>query len=245
MPKHSLKEVRERNRKGFWKKFPRFLNFRWGALSSILNNRIVQSSSVWLVLTPILAKSLMKIEQINLPWIAGYISFSLPFSWTCFFFGALFFSISSTLYNIFCPSVIRRYQSLNDYKSKDHSISHLKDLFLKGLPKSHPNVKDEDECMNYFYSYWVDQTIGNEVRGYFYKRSEEKGFEDHFIRDDPDSAFSALRIIFNATRPFIRFLITMFFYIGAFFLILVVLQNVLFVFENINWASFYPSHQPQ
>jgi len=113
------------------------LAWDWLSLSSFSKRKLVKSMVYWLFITPIAAKALSSINQVDLSAMGfdGAINIALPFSWTIFFFSALFFSIGNLIYSLKCPELIRDYSDFNDYASKQKSTHYLIESFKRDLEK--------------------------------------------------------------------------------------------------------------
>lgn len=113
------------------------LAWDWLSLSSFSKSKFVKSMVYWLFITPIAAKALSSINQVDLSAAGfdGAINITLPFSWTIFFFSALFFSIGNLIYALKCPELIRDYSDFNDYASKQKSTHYLIESFKRDLEK--------------------------------------------------------------------------------------------------------------
>ena len=113
------------------------LSFDWLSLSAFSKSTLVRSMAYWLFITPIAAKAFASINKLDLTTIGfnGYVEFALPFSWTVFFFSALFFSIGNFIYTLKCPEIIKDYQHFDDYASKQKSTHYLIESFKRDLEK--------------------------------------------------------------------------------------------------------------
>lgn len=200
----------------------------WKKLKSLMDNRFVKSSAIWLVITPIAAKSLEGVNSINFDFMQGPVLLALPFSWTCFFFAALLFAVSNAVYRIWCPDCIKNYSSLSDFKQKDYTESHIRDLFVQGLPVVDMESDSGSEKIKDLRLSWgVRSKIDFDLFG------PEEGPEIHeIIAGNKDNAFMALRSLFSKTSPVSRFLATILFYFGSIFMLIVLTQNIIFVIQQ-------------
>jgi hypothetical protein len=100
----------------------------WKILSSLGQSKLVKSSYIWMIVIPIFAKILEKVDpQIQL-YIFGelfHINFTLPFSWKIFYFSSLFFAAGTIIYQIFCPRIIKEYPTYNDFIAAKQSSKYI------------------------------------------------------------------------------------------------------------------------
>ena len=88
-------------------------SFEWSNLTKLGKNRIIQSSYVWLIVVPAVAKALEPLNMLGQDQTFDVfgttltLHVGLPFSWKVFYVSALFLSGSSLLYQIFCPRLIK------------------------------------------------------------------------------------------------------------------------------------------
>ena len=90
----------------------------WSNLRRLGTSKILRTSYFWLVSVPFLAKVLDKIPNTFAFYIqeqAITLTLSLPFSLTLFYLTAVFLSISSLIFDFFCPCMIKNYSNPNEY----------------------------------------------------------------------------------------------------------------------------------
>lgn len=105
----------------------------WKTLRQLIENKFVKSISIWLVITPIAAKALANVTEVQIPGLAITIALELPFSWVYLFFASLFLTIANVIFRINCPNSINNYNSLQDFKNKDFTASMVHELFRTDL----------------------------------------------------------------------------------------------------------------
>ena len=106
---------------------------KWSSFKSLGSSRIIKSSYLWLFLVPAIAKSLETLEDTVTFTVFGAsinINMSLPFSWTMFYFSAIFFAAASILFNVFCPKGIKRYNNYEDWRSDGKSMTSMITAFI-------------------------------------------------------------------------------------------------------------------
>lgn len=115
---------------------PRIKRFGWSTLRSIGNSRAIQSASIWILVVPILAKTLSLVNDVATFSVFGgeiTLNLALPFSLKAFFFGALAFAIGNLIWNIKCPRIIRSYRSFDDFLKTHGTERLLKSFYLETI----------------------------------------------------------------------------------------------------------------
>jgi hypothetical protein len=100
------------------------MNFKWSSQRAIANSKVVRSSAVWLVVVPLSAKLLSSLDEvIDLTIFSGRVSIEtiLPFSWQLLFFAAVFFTIAGLVYSIFCPDLVKKYETHTEFNNDGKS----------------------------------------------------------------------------------------------------------------------------
>lgn len=88
---------------------------------------------IWLIVVPISAKLLTN------DYFSKY-DLSLPFTWYCFFFSALCFSIGNVLFSIYCPDIIKDNGSLEDFDREGKVSLHIK-AYANDISFNYDNIK--------------------------------------------------------------------------------------------------------
>lgn len=91
-------------------------NFSWSQLKSVLDTRLVSSTTYWILILPVLMVVFNKIPAsvTIFPWsLEGgvVLQLSLPFNWYLLYFSAVLFSAARVIYIFKCPDFLRRYSS--------------------------------------------------------------------------------------------------------------------------------------
>lgn len=208
-------------------------NWDWLSLSSFSKSKLVKSMVYWLFITPIVAKALSSINQIDLSSVGfdGSINITLPFSWTLFFFSALFFSIGNFLYTLKCPELIRDYSDFNDYISKQNSTHYLIESFKRDLER------------------WIGFSPDNTFNELVLRYSPIKNLTERNIQSEKwtklaDSLkeadnnpvadiYSGCKLVLKeASKPW-RTASTIFYLIGLVLFSIVLVQNIVYVISTI------------
>lgn len=102
----------------------------WDGLNRLGKSRILKTSYVWLLLVPMVAQALAKIED---PLILDGIShglriqIALPFNWWLFYFSAVSVSIAGVIYSLVCPKLVREFSNLAEYRAEGRGKEYLLD----------------------------------------------------------------------------------------------------------------------
>jgi hypothetical protein len=145
------------------KKLAKILKYvpTWSSMKVLGKSKVIQTSYLWLFFVPLAAKALANIpEQIFIPFYGETltIKLSLPFSWKAFYASAVCFSTASLIFNVFCPAVIKKYDTFTDYEQKGTDSSRVirSYLALYRQPIKHwPFVGITDSDKNYFLTHVV------------------------------------------------------------------------------------------
>lgn len=233
-----------------------FLNFLmyfsigWNQHKKSIENSFIRSSGIWLILTPIAAKSLENIEKIYVPWLDNAIVIALPFSWVIFFFASLSFTISTVLYNLSCPVSIKEYQSVQDFIDKDFTASKVHSLFIMDLTygmqgnfKNDPiMIRRRDSLLSnpdYEKNSAKLNTARKEMTKYYENMAAHSNYNTLRIDELVDKknlgySFELIRKLSNYNLGVVRHAISFFTAIGFVGIGIVLLQNVIFVYSHWN-----------
>lgn len=102
----------------------------WSFIRSIQNNKAVQSTYIWLLILPIFAKFLSKVEDtITIEMYEQVITLDmqLPFTWKALFISALLFTLGNILYLLFCPKIIKENKDYGEFLQKGRDQGHLEE----------------------------------------------------------------------------------------------------------------------
>ena len=210
---------------------------KWSTVDRLGKMRFSKSSYYWLVIVPLIVKIT---ENLNSPLkfeIYGEVmSFplELPFSWKLFFFGALLISIGSTLYQLYCPHLIKNYSNYGEFLASGQSNFYLDYViaiykidrkpfdFIYDTPftkKADMPEDDQPQSASYF-------ERGLAPLNYKYDRNYEY---DH----KRQVGFNAIYEILDKKLPERIKASMFFFYLGFACFIWVLLQNIWFVIQTL------------
>lgn len=125
-----------------WATLPTLLRFAvedslalsWSALNSLGRNRVLATSYFWFAFVPIAARVFDQLDSLlTFKLFGAQISMNthLPFSWEMFFYAAVAFSVGGLIYNLRCPSIISKYDSLGDFRDEGKQARMLPAEFVK------------------------------------------------------------------------------------------------------------------
>jgi len=213
---------------------------RWSRLTEMGNSRVLRTSYIWFFAVPPLASLLSRIgpeRQISLLGTVWTLSFNLPFSWKFFYFSAAAFTIATTLFNLRCPEIVRRYDSFAQFEAEGKGPRQVRDYFLDFLARRR-----------------FDQVSGALVTGYlteftheFSDESTDTRLSDMEVQDKHQlldlvietrlkshlvsDAFWYVRNIANGANPISAIVCGLFFLLGFGLITVVLVQNFLYVWH--------------
>lgn len=136
----------------------------WKLLSTISKNKFVSGTLIWVIIVPILAKLFSAIENtfsIIIQEKQYIFTLQLPFSWSLFYFSALFFLIGHIIYKARVPSIINDNETytdfLNDGKGKHELLKYIEkeNLSEDGFFELYSNDSLRDDLKHdFFWEIW-------------------------------------------------------------------------------------------
>ncbi|MGA1940278.1 hypothetical protein [Arcobacter sp. YIC-310] len=97
----------------------------WEFISKFGKNKLIKSSTVWVIIVPIFLKITPEIEKMF------QLTLTLPFSWELFYYASIFFMIGTFIFQYYCPKIIYENNSYADFNTKGVGIYRLLD-YSKG-----------------------------------------------------------------------------------------------------------------
>jgi len=213
----------------------------WTTLRTLGNSKVLRSAYFWLLIVPIAARLLSQLSRplhVSLFGHTHAIHLDLPFSWYCFYFAAVAFSIASFLYSVSCPSPIKEFSSFQDYYQAGNGARRLRAILKHAVTKFSLSV----------------EAVGIELKAAL-QRSQITGlqvtvsdpFEEMDVLESPFKLeyFAALRreelgdLFYVATRAcdrghlVIRALTSLFYLIGFALTLVVLFQSFRFVVDHL------------
>lgn len=108
----------------------------WTALRSLGESRVIKSSYFWILLVPVAANVILRLETpLNIIVLGENftIHMDLPFSWKLFFYASCAFTVASLIFKLNCPISIREYKNYDDFKQKGGSYLEIYSDFAKSI----------------------------------------------------------------------------------------------------------------
>ena len=97
-------------------------------------SRALATSYLWFVLVPVAAKVIHALpSSMTLGGAVFRLDFGLPFTWTVFYFSAVFFALAGLVFGAFCPRVVKDHHHAQDFLAAGKSTDHLKE-YIEDLP---------------------------------------------------------------------------------------------------------------
>lgn len=130
---------------------------RWTTLKSILDNKTVASTYVWILALPILMSVTSKFP-LELPVAFGHtdsiliFNLSIPYNWYLMYFSAVCFAAARMVYTVSCPTFLKQYSSPPEAMENGITPSIFKEIVADYLREFqnrslHP-LSDEGICMS-------------------------------------------------------------------------------------------------
>lgn len=105
------------------------VDFRWRDLQKIGDTKFVKSMHMWIFVVPLLVKAFEYVEDEKLVFQIFNqqlpISTSLPFSWSMFYFSALFLALGNLIYLYKCPKIIKEHPNYQSYVTEGKKLNQL------------------------------------------------------------------------------------------------------------------------
>lgn len=123
---------------------------RWNKLKSIQNNKIIKSTYIWLVIVPITAKTLSRLEDTFTFSINSHeyiLDLALPFSWQIFFLSALFFVLGNIFYIFSSPRIINEFSDYGHFSSTGGSHEDIEEFKTRALEEKEAELKSLEEIL--------------------------------------------------------------------------------------------------
>ncbi len=193
----------------------------WSKIEFLGKNKYLTSSYAWVGIVPICTILFKKIDQIAIHNIT--LNLKLPFSWHIFYFSALSFAVGKTLYSIFCPELLRKYNNFSDYLSdgkKDITLRYYLKEAIKPINSDKAQLK-----VNTFYKDFCKS------EGYV-EDSLDKIDELKIREEKLGDAFWYVRKQFETIKIFFFWQCFFFYIIGSLLLLYVIYDNTINVFNS-------------
>ncbi len=219
----------------------------WSQIKRWCSNRFIRSSVIWIWLVPIAAKLLERVSDtvcIRIFDTALPLRLRLPFSWTCFFLGAVCFAFARLWYIARCPRIVQEYDNFAEFErdkvttrafasyllevvgtltvrlsnrsseARSTTIARFKNQFPAETGSMLPTLLDDDGSVDF-------------------ESQMQQSLPPDWKRLDGQFAFTYE--LARVMRRWSRFACCMGFYLGVAFTAVVVLENARFVLLNFVW----------
>ena len=216
---------------------------KWQDLRRLGTNRFLKSAYFWLLFVPVAANLLANVN--------GLLSFKifdaeilirtgLPFSWQVLFFSALFTSFANVIFSLFCPPVIKEFDTYDDFLKTGRGFPQITDYLVKILKKSSEDwIRGKWSQLNRLgESYFIGVP-----KGWDWPVDAEREFSQRDLivnfslstdvkkRETLNEIFWGIREILDDLNPISRFMCSFFYSIGIMLALVVVLQNIVSVIK--------------
>lgn len=156
-------------------------------------------------------------------------SWGLPFSWQALYLAALFFTLANVIYTIFCPAIIKNYDSFNDFMHKDGSSEAIKHLFEPLLNSSEAGYS---EMLAKNFRSHVPMTKPRDSEEWTQRQLFDTG---RVHSDNLSEAFSNVKGAHEHEKAKVQYITMSFYCVGFLALIYLLGMNICFVFDLNIW----------
>jgi hypothetical protein len=193
----------------------------WVILRSLQTTRLAKAMTIWLIIVPILAKSLSTIDKLikfDYQQYTFEICTKLPFSWQWLYWAAVFFTLGNILVQMCTPAIIKENKNFNDFIETRKGFLDLRryNYFLKA-----PTNITFEKIHNEFIENNYNNMLGN--------IDEKKTFISDNIEDGFHSLFTYAR---SDYRSELRLAITIIYCFAFLFILVVAYENARWVFDK-------------
>jgi hypothetical protein len=211
----------------------------WSTIRTFGNSRLLRSSYAWIVIVPIAARVLSRVEsafQLDLGGRSIQLELSLPFSWELFFYGALFTSLANALYALACPWLVKRFPTYGAFSGEGRGPNQLREEFTNLLASaSHVADADLKNIVSDYYTAYAtaDADTTRDVAA-LSNRLQAVAVSEKITPDSArtSEAFWYVRDYYDLVRPHWRAAVSLGYGLGFALFGIVLAQNILFVIRH-------------
>lgn len=224
----------------------------WPELNTLGQSKLLKNSWIWLLLVPISAKALEKVDEFRVPMLGPdfVINATLPFSWQLLFFSSVAFFLANIVYLLKCPKIIQRYDRMSemqtDIESDEACDARIPDYFWQAIEELYG---DNVSALNTLVYDYQNKYGGNDIGEHLRVVEEPQGVHQlrttGFVLHD-DKFTQAFRKAYGHSehlRPYWRRLYYFFLIIGCLFLAIIGIENFWYVLRQTGMVdvmvSFY------
>lgn len=195
----------------------------WVDLRKIGSNKTIRSASVWIVVVPIAAKLLDKVEDVVCITILSHpftFHLSLPFSWNVLFMTGLAFMLANLIYEMYCPRLIKETTNYRDFSDQKRSAGELHQLLTAHVKTPNDRIH---RWLNWLNTRDVALISTNATYGSYAPGNDESVLPE--IYSDTIHAVSQVHSL-------ARFITTFLYLVGSLLLVWLMGQNIYYVIEH-------------
>jgi len=209
----------------------------WDSVKGIADSKIVKSSFIWLIIAPVTAKMLSKMnDTIDLSIFGSQIklSTSLPFSWQLLFFSACFFTAANIIYSTRCPKILKDYKCFTGYVDEGKTILQVHTAMKEMVwdnKKSAVKTEYIDTLSQYFKKYCeMDNKCESHINKYGLLEFENTSKAE--VMNAPNNAFDFTQNIANVyNQNSITTCFTLY-SVGLILTFIIAVENIIFVIKT-------------
>jgi len=209
----------------------------WSSFKSLGASKTIKSSYWWLFLVPALAKSFESVEETLTFTLFGAsidVNLSLPFSWSMFYFSAIFFAGASLLFATRCPQAIKKYSNFEEWKEigKDSTALVRTYIYLYRTKKTTwPNPITEKQMKQFLK---VDLEYTGNIDSIINEGISTIGLMKHGVpNDNLKAVYYRVNDKIDRTRVLDRILLELLYGLGFFFFFIVLYENFIYVIKHV------------
>jgi predicted membrane channel-forming protein YqfA (hemolysin III family) len=179
-----------------------FLN--WTTINEIGKIKLLRSSFIIFFLLPIIAQIIEKYK----------IDYAIPISWLLLYYSTLSISIGTILYAVFCPEIVSKYTSFEDFYKSGKGGPYLYNQLSKLVRKKHNNENElKIEVQKYSFAH---------LKNYLGSGSAV----ERCINTPTNEIFWFVHNSLNYSKTLVRICITLFYGIGFILLTYVFIEKI-------------------
>jgi hypothetical protein len=206
---------------------------RWSVLSRFGKSPVLRSSYIWFFFVPIVAKATewtvpFRGSQYRLNW-------SLPFTWEVFYFSAVAFALASAIYDFFCPALIQDYPTYALFREHGKGDKQLVDYALPTIAGTSTRTLS-DWQVTQLRSFLEYSENTREIWALVPDERDTMSLTRALSRirideDDLSDAFWYLQSVADSNRPKLRFVCSLFYFIGFALTFVLTIENIISVLK--------------
>ncbi len=202
---------------------------RWSSIRAISNSKMVKSAYIWLMIVPIMAKTLSSLgDELHLKLFGEQFVFNtqLPFAWQMLFTAAIFFALANSIYRLYCPDIIKLYKNYREFEHSGKTIDQTS-LYLYDMVWESPGFQHIAIIARYF-----DRDLTAENPKEIHACFDNHQYFSQRGQTDPDYKSKAFYIVrdFAQTHNQLAIKTAISLYaIGFVFILAITAQNIIFV----------------